>query len=173
MKKLSVFLAALLFTLTAGADTKISALPAATTLTGTEAVPMVQGGATVRSTAANIAAAGQTLVDLSSTVAVTGMSSTSILVVSAVKTGHLVVLFIQIQGTSNATTFSMTGIPATYWPTVGTRGVLIRGDNSLQNYGSFNMATSGTLDFFSDPSSGAWTASGVKSIQRSVLTWIN
>lgn len=54
MKKLSVFLAALLYTLAAGADTKISALPAGTTLAGTEALPAVQSAATVKTTPAAI-----------------------------------------------------------------------------------------------------------------------
>jgi hypothetical protein len=54
MKRIALFagLALALLTGTAGAQVKISALPAGTTLAGTEALPLVQSGVTVQSTPA-------------------------------------------------------------------------------------------------------------------------
>jgi hypothetical protein len=54
MKRVTLFVLALLYTLAAGADTKISALPAGTTIAGTEAMPMVQSAATVKTTPADL-----------------------------------------------------------------------------------------------------------------------
>lgn len=55
MKKITLVLALSVVALHAYADTKISALPAASALAGTEDVPAVQSGATVRTTPAAVA----------------------------------------------------------------------------------------------------------------------
>lgn len=54
MKRLGLLVAGVLLSALALADTKISALPAGTTLAGTEAIPAVQSAATVKTTPAAI-----------------------------------------------------------------------------------------------------------------------
>lgn len=204
---ISATLMALVAFSTAEAQVKISELPAGAALGGTEAVPAVQSGNTVKTTPAAVSAytigqlsagdvvgkftgtcngstllagngtcvaagASQSVTDISGTVTVNGLTSITIQQVNVVLTGKVVTMFLWLQGTSNATTFSVSGIPAQFVPAAAVRGVLVRGDNGTQGYGSFNMGTGGTLDLYPDPASGAWTSSGIKSIQRAVLTWI-
>lgn len=178
MKKLSVFLVALLFTLTAGADTKISALPAGTTLAGTEPIPTVQSAATVATTPAAINTYVTSQLQTSGSFTVTyttGFTVNQTMGFSYLKTGKLVM----INATGTATGTSNNGTTSTNvgnWPAaLNPSARVLLGPSSAfgANSGAstpvcFDLATNGQLSWSIWSSSTgcgtSWTASGTKTI---------
>jgi hypothetical protein len=85
------------------------------------------------------------------------------------KVGNLVTLVMPItNGTSNATTFTMTGLPAALWPAAfGNVSVNCFGmeDNGAYVSGAGTAVingSSGIVTFYTTPAHGGWTASGAK-----------
>lgn len=68
--------------------------------------------------------------------------------------------------TSNATTYAIPGaIPASYRPTVaGQECTISITDNSTRNVGYMVVETNGDINFYTNTSTGAWTASGTKDV---------
>lgn len=150
---------------------KISELPPAAALTGTEPVPTVQGGATVATTpdaiAAFIAAEGgitQTFTPL--TLSVTGFSNLTQVTGVLIRTGALCTLRLApFNGTSNTTTLVVTGLPATCRPTTP-QGAWVRvtnGGSNTAGIGILQTDGSGAINFFIAVGS-AFTASGNKGL---------
>lgn len=79
------------------------------------------------------------------------------------KVGPVVALFVpELTDTSNATTFTLTGLPAAITPTQTTYAAILQTDNGTDGLGfaRFN-ASSTTVDLFVNPLA-AWTAAGAK-----------
>lgn len=107
------------------------------------------------------------------TITGTGFSGTVTGTARYIRIGKSVTLYLpQLQGTSNATTFTMTGMPAAIRP-ARIQWVLITGivDNSAatEYHGSLNIATDGTIDVYrktsiNGPETNSYTNSGTKGI---------
>lgn len=89
-------------------------------------------------------------------------------------TGNLVTLTIPpISGTSNSTSFSLSGLPAFLQPLTTANVFTIRGtDNSATatNVG-LNITTSSTIVLQNNDTTAGWTASGTKGINKSTVTY--
>lgn len=88
------------------------------------------------------------------------------------KLGNLVILFLpQLQGTSSATTFTITGLNAAIVPTLEAWHPVVALDNSVWLFGTMHLTpASGTIELFAGPSTGnTWTNSGTKLSQQ---TWL-
>jgi len=93
--------------------------------------------------------------------AVTGFSSTTASFVYVTKRGNLVFVEAEIEGTSNATTFTITGLP--YGTTRDINQPCLVTDNGTNATGLMQMsAGSTTMSFYTTPAGGAFTASGDK-----------
>lgn len=89
------------------------------------------------------------------------------------QSGIVVLDFPQVTGTSNATTFTLTGMPSTVRPTA-TRTVFARVTNNggAITTGLATIATNGVITLSSTVAGGAWTASGTKSIEAISVSYI-
>jgi hypothetical protein len=106
--------------------------------------------------------------DISGSITITGFSGTPTVTFRQLVVGKIVMLNFSITGTSNATSFTITGMPTaahnqTYVPILVT-------DNGTNDIGLFAM-NSTTVTFYQgdlfNPTS--WTASGTKSAYGSVI----
>ena len=95
-------------------------------------------------------------------------------VASAVKVGNMVVInFPTITGTSNATTFTLTGLPSRLYPATTPRRVVVQINDNTGNvtYGMADIGTSGTITLYKDPQGNVWTSSGTKGIYFSSASY--
>lgn len=101
----------------------------------------------------------------------TGMSAGTTGTVNWTRVGNLVIMTLPaLTGTSNSTSFTMTGIPASIQPTTaGTFGVLtVAADNGLTQWvgsaaNGFEFTISGgTMTFYKGGTAAGWTATGAK-----------
>ena len=108
------------------------------------------------------------------TATATGMTTSPTGTVSFVRVGNLVTLEIPvITGTSNATTFTLTGGPTTMRPSASRSFVFNGSDNSGTNvFGRAVLDTGGTITLFTTAGSGAWTASGTKATTAINISYI-
>ena len=103
-----------------------------------------------------------------------GMSPEVSVLASYQRVGNAVTITIPtITGTSNSTSFSITGIPASIRPT-GLRQVF---GSSQDNGGAFvlcnaNVQSSGTISVFANAQGGAFTASGTKTWSQQTITYV-
>ena len=90
-----------------------------------------------------------------------------------VKTGRSVTLTaIGQTGTSNATTKTITGMPANIWPAQTVGGVVVASDNGTAFVMvQWTISTAGVVTVFSNLNSGAWTASGTANIQTNWFSY--
>jgi hypothetical protein len=112
---------------------------------------------------AGINAAAMT--DISGTVTVNGFSATSFSVVRQLVIGKIVFIRLFINGTSNATTFTITNMPNALQNTSGANinEVCYILDNGTAAFGFLTMAAGGTtITFYRDAAQDAWTNSGTK-----------
>jgi hypothetical protein len=102
----------------------------------------------------------------------TGMTTSPTGTVSYSIVGNLVTLDIPaISGTSNATTFTLTGAPSTIAP-VTEKDVLVRIiDNGTSAVGFARIKTTGVIELYATLSGGAFTASGTKSIPTNSISY--
>lgn len=101
--------------------------------------------------------------DISSTISTTGFSGTpTITLARALQIGKTVFFNIQITGTSNSTSFTITGLPVAACVTKG--GIIKATDNSAAIYTAHygTTANSNILTFYNSNSSTGWTNSGTK-----------
>lgn len=94
---------------------------------------------------------------------------------SYVQVGKRVTLYLpQIVGTSNATTFTLTGIPAGLLPTQTSWQAARTMDNTVVTaVGALRLnAASGTIDVFPTMAAGAWTAAGTKRLSSMVVPYL-
>lgn len=106
----------------------------------------------------------------------TGMTTSPTGTINFVRNGKTVTMSISsglFTGTSNATTFTITGGPTTMRPT-STKSCLGRGvDNGagLTTAVNIQIETTGLITLFSNPAGGAWTNSGAKALSNSSFTY--
>mgnify|MGYP000473453951 CR=1 FL=1 len=100
------------------------------------------------------------------TATATGMTTAPTGSVTYAVAGNLVVLdFPAISGTSNATTFTLTGVPAALRPaTAKLARVTITDNTGTAAHGMARIETDGTISLFVNAALGAFTGSGTKSI---------
>ena len=110
------------------------------------------------------------------TLTATGFSSAVTGTARYVRIGKLVTVQVPLlSGTSNATTFTITGLPVALqnntdcsWPVV-----VVNNGIDLTPPGSLGMsAASSTLDVYRDNQGAAWTASGTKTLYPCVITYV-
>lgn len=70
----------------------------------------------------------------------------------------------QLTGTSDATTATLTGMPASIRPARDRRAFVRVADNSVVNEGIATIASSGIITLLYGPTELAWTAAGIKTI---------
>ena len=106
------------------------------------------------------------------TVTATGFSGTAPSgTVTYRRVGKLVVLMLpSLTGTSNAATFTLTGLPAALWPLQNLNVPTLCADNGVNLYAHHNITAAGVWSF-SKETAAAWTASGVKSVYFCALTY--
>jgi hypothetical protein len=94
--------------------------------------------------------------------------------VQYVKIGVQVTLvFAPITATSNATTFTLTGLPASLTPAVTADVLIPRLNNGVYGGGAIRMtAASTTMTLYAGADFSAWTASGNKGIAFMAVTYI-
>ena len=82
--------------------------------------------------------------------------------------------FPQISGTSNAITFTLTGIPAGLVPAREYRGVALLQNAAVYFLGTVVMAGGGTEVHFGSADAGLtiWTTTGTKTAYKHVQTWL-
>lgn len=76
-----------------------------------------------------------------------------------------------LTGTSNATTFTVTGLPAALFPLADTRWLVSGADNGTNGVFWLIMAPAGTISLFT-PAGGGFTASGGKALNVTTVTYI-
>jgi hypothetical protein len=111
------------------------------------------------------------------TFTITGTGFTAVVNATAryVKQGALVLLYLPLlSGTSNATTFTLTGIPAAITPTRNSFHPVRVIDNSVSFIGLILLtASSAVFDVFVNADAGvtAWTAAGAKSLRVCTIAY--
>lgn len=91
-----------------------------------------------------------------------------------VKVGNMVMIYLpEINGTSNATTFTVTGLPTELYPSANRRTSVVARDNG----GAFVMCraivgSSGVITLSSNVDGAAWTASGSKILSAFMTFYI-
>lgn len=102
----------------------------------------------------------------------TGLTTSPTGVITCTRSGDVVSLdFPVISGTSNTTACTITGAPASFWPTAA-RLVAIRGiDNGAFVAGWAQVETSGVITLYPNVGLGAWTAAGTKGISVCTISY--
>jgi hypothetical protein len=77
-----------------------------------------------------------------------------------------------LTGTSNATTFTITGIPAAIQTSVGQFCLVPAMNNNVWDVGLVSPVASGTWSLYVNGGGTAWTASGSKGMQNCVITYL-
>ena len=147
--------------------------------TGTFSQLTASGTATFRDLAAFGATAGALVgltVDSGTfTGTLTGMTATVNTTCTFFRIGKFVAIFLGVgAGTSNATTFTMTGLPAELQPAANTYvcgGVSLE-NNGLSVLGSADISPSGTISFYNGAFGATWTSSGAKGMNNGLVYYL-
>lgn len=172
------------------ADTKISALAAGAPAQATDLIPIARSGSNYSLTPANILNYGSSpiagtqitlnggsalssYVTSSYTGTLTGVSGSVTGTVYYVKTGDGVILDVpSLSGTSNATTKTITGMPAAARPASPKNGVTSASDNGgAPAFGLTLVLADGTINVYTSSGAGAWTGSGTAAITRFSMSY--
>lgn len=108
------------------------------------------------------------------TATATGMTTSPTCAVSFVKNGNTATLDIAgVQATSNATTFTLTGMPTALRPGA-LRAVLVRTQDNggTPTVSLATIDTAGAINIFKDPAGSAFTSSGQKTIYQIAVSYI-
>ena len=151
-------------------------------VTGTSSIAgnlTASGTATFRDLAAFGATAGALVgltVDSGTfTGTLTGMTATVNTTCTFFRIGKFVAIFLGVgAGTSNATTFTMTGLPAELQPAANTYvcgGVSLE-NNGLSVLGSADISPSGTISFYNGAFGATWTSSGAKGMNNGLVYYL-
>jgi len=112
--------------------------------------------------------------ELTYTASSTGLTAVVTGTVTAVKTGRMVTLEIPlITGTSNATTFTLTGMPIELRPTASRVFIVSVVDNGgARSIAVGLVLATGVIELFSTLGGGGFTASGTKDVGRLNISYI-
>jgi hypothetical protein len=105
----------------------------------------------------------------------TGVTTTVTSAIRYQKDGYAVTLTIpaNLSGTSNATTKTITGMPAAFYPSTAVNGICLAADNGGAYVPAvFSIATNGVIDISANVNFGAWTASGTATILAFTITYV-
>jgi hypothetical protein len=107
------------------------------------------------------------------TITATGMTTTVTGTARWVKQGSVVNLYFPtLSGTSNATSFTLTGLPAGIQPTREAYGATVVVDNGTGDTGYCHLqAGSGTIEMLVRSGSNVWTNSGTKTVGATYLSY--
>jgi hypothetical protein len=109
------------------------------------------------------------------TVTATGMTTTVSGTATYVKIGRQVTLMLPfLEGTSNATILTLTGIPAALAPSLAASVVIrVRDNSGVGVAGLLSLPLGGTTwSVFTTPGGSAWTASGTKTVYFCTVAYI-
>ncbi len=109
------------------------------------------------------------------TLTAVGLSGTVTGTCSWRRLGQVIVMNVpQLSGTSTATTFTASGVPAAIRPSVAQAlgASSFFQDNSATTTGTIQINTDGTMTFYKGSSSSGWTASGTKANANMVITYL-
>lgn len=113
-----------------------------------------------------------TSTDYSYTGTGTGFTSPPTATVSYTRVGNIVVMRIPtLSGTSNATTFTITGGTTNMRPTTDVQTTVVVQDNGVLKVGSVVISSTGAMAFYSDVAGTAFTASGSKGIAACCISY--
>lgn len=105
----------------------------------------------------------------------TGLNPNITVTVQYARSGSIVVLFIpNVSGTSNATTFTLTGVPAALRPLTnqGLQNNIFVDNTSSVAIGAAQVLTTGVIDFRFALTGAGWTASGTKATSAMNLVYL-
>ena len=106
-----------------------------------------------------------TSTDYSYTGTGTGFTSSPTATVYYTRVGNIVVMRVPtLTGTSNATTFSITGGTANMRPTTDVQTTVVVEDNGVLKVGCVLISSTGTMTFYSDVAGSEFTNSGAKGV---------
>lgn len=93
-----------------------------------------------------------------------------------VQIGKQVTLYLpELSGTSNATTFGVTGLPAALWPTYVTAGIFqavrVRDNGNIGPAGMLLVSAAGAINLYTAPNGTGWTAAGTKTLYECSLAY--
>jgi hypothetical protein len=107
------------------------------------------------------------------TATATGMTTSPTGTIQYHRVGKTVTLNIPvISGTSNSTSFTLTGAPTKITPTNNQRAVTIVTDNGTNAVGIAEVDATGAIVLYKDVSANVFTASGTKAVQQCTLTYL-
>ena len=107
------------------------------------------------------------------TATATGMTTSPTGTVTYNKTGLAVTLNIPtISGTSNSTSFTLTGMPVEIRPSATRYALTSITDTGLNSFGIAEIATSGVIQFYYNPSFSPFTASGTKGTNSFSISYL-
>lgn len=155
---------------TSGLVTLLGTFTGPTTLGVGAATPAATGAGVTFPATASASSDANTLDDYqeaSFTITLTGVSGTVTGTATYTKIGNSVTLNVpNIQGTSNATTKTLTGLPAELIPATVKNAAVIVSDNGGNNGVSYASmaAVSGTITVLRDAAGTNWTASGTATV---------
>jgi Collagen triple helix repeat (20 copies) len=90
-----------------------------------------------------------------------------------VRVGNVVTLALPaLSGTSNATTFELTGIPAAIWSTVPSQFLTVPVLSGAWSSGLLGPVNGATWALYRDGGGTGWVASGVKGIQGTAISFL-
>jgi hypothetical protein len=107
------------------------------------------------------------------TITATGFTGSITGTARFVRVGSVVTMFIpQLSGTSNATTFTLTGVPSRLVPARDqTTGAHRIENNGTQDWGIIIIDSDGTFYLFRTAAAAAWTNSGAKTLYETMVTY--
>lgn len=107
------------------------------------------------------------------TVTLTGCTTTVTGTASWERRGNIVTLLLpSLSGTSNVTTCTLTGAPAAILPATEQFGMINVQNSAAEIIGSFRYFTSGTISLSAGAFGAAFTASGVKGVRASSISYL-
>lgn len=106
------------------------------------------------------------------TATLTGCTTSPTGTVTYSRSGSVVTLAIpQINGTSNTTAATLTGLPASLYPARSQVVPLRTTDNAVVNGGYGRVETSGVITLFPSAALGAFTSAGTKGVEIATVTY--
>lgn len=111
--------------------------------------------------------------DTTFTLTATGMTTSPTGTAYATRIGRIVYLTIPfITGTSNSTSFTLTGIPSG-WQGIRSENcpLAISDNNTVNEYDNYAVPNAGTITMYRNGSSTGWTSSGTKSVYSTMLVY--
>jgi len=132
----------------------------------------LQGGPQAAKIVGNSGGGSDTELTSSFVATLTGVSGSVTGIVSYTRNGNLVTLTLPfIQGTSNASGATLTGLPASVWPANTVIAWGLTANNSVTAHARLEVSAAGTITLYSSPTSATFATSGSKGIVGATVSY--